>query len=98
MLVGQLVDDDEATAFGEMSGAMTELAELHRQTERQRRELADSNRALLAMHAELDEKNHELRRASDIKSRVVANVSHEFRTPINSILGISQLLLGRSDG
>lgn len=98
VLVGQLVDDDEATAFGAMSGAMTELAELQRQTERQRRELADSNRALLSMHAELDEKNHELRRASDIKSRVVANVSHELRTPINSILGISQLLLARTDG
>ncbi|MBX3215385.1 MAG: response regulator [Labilithrix sp.] len=111
MLVGRLLAEDVAK-LGEVSAAMAELGELHRETQRQKREisrqnddlaranreLSDSNRALLTMHAVLDDKNDALRHASDVKTRVVANVSHEFRTPINSILGLSQLLLDRLDG
>lgn len=98
VLLGRDVGDEEEATFGRMAAAMSELAEAHRETERQRRELLDSNRALLTMHSVLDDKNDALRRASDVKSRVVANVSHEFRTPINSILGITRILLDRLDG
>lgn len=112
VLVGRLVSHDEAETFGRVGAVVVELGELHRETERQKRELAtsyadldrahrellDSNRALLTMHDVLDDKNDALRRAADVKTRVVANVSHEFRTPINSILGLSQLLLDRLDG
>jgi signal transduction histidine kinase/CheY-like chemotaxis protein len=62
------------------------------------RQLAESNEGLKSLHAELDEKNDTLRRSADVKTRLVANVSHEFRTPINSILGLSRLLLDRTDG
>lgn len=98
VLVGLHVSDEEAATFAQVSGTMAEISELHRNAERQRRELADSQLALVSMHAEIDDKNDALRRASDVKSRVVTNVSHEFRTPINSILGITQLLLDRLDG
>lgn len=105
LLVGQILTDDEVRSFGNMAETMSELSELQRESERQRkelvknyRELLDSNRALITMHAVLDDKNDELRRASDVKSRVVSNVSHEFRTPINSILGLTQLLIDRLDG
>lgn len=112
VLVGRLVSKEEAETFGRVAAVVVELGELHRETERQKRELAtsyteldrahrellDSNRALLTMHEVLDDKNDALRRAADVKTRVVANVSHEFRTPINSILGLSQLLLDRLDG
>jgi len=112
VLVGRVVSDDEVTTFGRMALAMTELGELQREAERQRKELTknyaeldrahgeliDSNRALLTMHGVLDDKNDALRREADVKTRVVANVSHEFRTPINSILGLTQLLLDRLDG
>ena len=33
-----------------------------------------------------------------MKSRFLSNVSHEFRTPLNWIMALSQLLLSRSDG
>ena len=105
MLVGHLLTEDERATFGQVAATMTELGALQREAERQRkqleqsyREILDSNRALTTMHAVLDDKNDELRRAADVKSRVVSNVSHEFRTPINSILGLTQLLLDRLDG
>lgn len=105
MLVGRLLSEDERVTFGNVAETLTEIGALQRHTERQRRELEtryqeilDSNRALVTMHSVLDDKNDELRRAADVKSRVVTNVSHEFRTPINSILGLTQLLLDRLDG
>jgi len=98
VLVGLHVSDEEVATFSQVADTVAEISELHRNAERQRRELADSHLALVSMHAEIDDKNDALRRASDVKSRVVTNVSHEFRTPINSILGITQLLLDRLDG
>ena len=61
-------------------------------------ELGESYRGVVALHAELDEKDDSLRRAGEVKSKLVANVSHEFRTPLNAIIGLSQLLLDRVDG
>ena len=62
------------------------------------RELEDTNRGVVALYAELDEKADHLRRADEVKSRFLSNMSHEFRTPLNSILALSRLLLDRSDG
>lgn len=105
MLVGRLLPADERITYGRVADTVEELSVLQRESERQRRqleqslrELLDSNRALVTMHSVLDDKNDELQRAADVKSRVVTNVSHEFRTPINSILGLTQLLLDRLDG
>src|SRR3954468_22934610 len=60
-------------------------------------ELLESNRGVMALYGELEEKAHSLRRTSEVKSRVISNVSHEFRTPLNSILGLTRLLLARTD-
>jgi signal transduction histidine kinase/DNA-binding response OmpR family regulator len=61
-------------------------------------ELQDTNRGVVALYAELDERADHLRRADELKSRFLSNMSHEFRTPLNSILALSRLLLSRSDG
>jgi signal transduction histidine kinase/CheY-like chemotaxis protein len=62
------------------------------------RELEDTNRGVVALYAELDEKADHLRRADEVKSRFLSNMSHEFRTPLNSILALSRMLLQRTDG
>jgi signal transduction histidine kinase/CheY-like chemotaxis protein len=62
------------------------------------RELEDTNRGVVALYAELDEKADHLRRADEVKSRFLSNMSHEFRTPLNSILALSRLLQDRADG
>jgi len=39
-----------------------------------------------------------LRRADELKTKFLSNMSHEFRTPLNSVLALSRMLLDRLDG
>ena len=61
-------------------------------------ELAETNQGVLALYAELDDNAHRLRDASDLKSRFLSYMSHEFRTPLSSILSITRILQDRLDG
>ena len=61
-------------------------------------ELEETNRGVVALYAELDEKAVALRRADEMKSRFLSHVSHEFRTPVNSVLALTRMLLERADG
>ncbi len=111
-LVGSFISQDYADVLSQMSATMNEISNLLRETERQKREiirrqeevsqlnreLDASDKGIAALHAEIEEKQDSLRHAAEVKSRVLVNVSHEFRTPLNSILGLSRLLLDRSDG
>lgn len=63
-----------------------------------RAELEETNRGVLALYAELDTQADALRAATELKSRFLAYMSHEFRTPIGSIRSISRLLMDRVDG
>jgi signal transduction histidine kinase len=62
------------------------------------RALEDTNRGVVALYAELDEQAEHLRRADELKSRFLSNMSHEFRIPVNSILSLTRLLLDHTDG
>jgi signal transduction histidine kinase len=72
--------------------------ELRAQIEALQSELDETNRGVLALYAELDTQAAQLRQATDLKSRFLAYMSHEFRTPISSIRSLSRLLLERVDG
>jgi len=61
-------------------------------------ELEDTNRGVVALYAELDEKADHLRRADELKSRFLSNMSHEFRTPLNAIRALTEVLMRRVDG
>ena len=82
----------------ELLQALAELRERQEELVRLNQELEDTNRGVVALYAELDEKADHLRRADDTKSRFLSNMSHEFRTPLHSILALSRLLLDRTDG
>ena len=56
-------------------------------------ELETTNQGVVALYAELDDKSRQLREASESKSRFLNNISHELRTPGNSVLGLARLLL-----
>jgi len=82
----------------ELIQALDELRRRQEELEHLNRELEDTNRGVVALYAELDEKADHLRRADELKSRFLSNMSHEFRTPLNSITALSHLLLDRIDG
>jgi signal transduction histidine kinase/DNA-binding response OmpR family regulator len=75
----------------ELRARQLELAQLNR-------ELDETNRGVVALYAELDDRADFLQRASELKSHFLSNMSHEFRTPLNSISALSQILLDRLDG
>jgi signal transduction histidine kinase len=75
-----------------------ELDRRHQDLARLNLELEETNRGVVALYAELDEKAAALQRADELKSRFLSHVSHEFRTPVNSVLALTGLLLRRADG
>jgi signal transduction histidine kinase/DNA-binding response OmpR family regulator len=75
----------------ELKSKQSELSQLNR-------ELDETNRGVVALYAELNDKAEFLQRASEMKSNFLSNMSHEFRTPLNSILALTQILLDRLDG
>lgn len=61
-------------------------------------ELSETNRGVVALYAELDNYSQQLREASELKSRFLTYMSHEFRTPLGSMQSITRILLDRLDG
>ncbi|GLW22231.1 response regulator [Microbispora triticiradicis] len=57
-------------------------------------ELEETNRGVVALYAELDEKSSQLRSAAEARQRFWANVSHELRMPLTSIIGLVRLMVG----
>ncbi len=104
-LVTKLGTLPSATSLSEIQEQNAELlrtlADLQEKQDRlleMAHELEDTNRGVVALYAELDEKAAHLRRADEMKSRFLSNMSHEFRTPLNSVRALCGMLLGKIDG
>ena len=75
-----------------------ELARLRTENAGLRAELDETNQGVLALYAELDMQAEQLKDASELKSRFLSYMSHEFRTPLGSILSMTRLLDDELDG
>jgi len=75
-----------------------ELETRRSELERLNLELEETNRGVVALYAEMEERASALRRADELKSQFLSYVSHEFRTPVNSVMALTHLLLRRIDG
>src|ERR1043165_8371436 len=82
----------------ELLRTLDELRERQEELQQVNRELEDTNRGVVALHAELDVQAIALRRASHLKTRFLSHMTHEFRTPLNSIHALADLLLDGTDG
>lgn len=77
---------------------LSQLERLRSENESLRAELDETNQGVLALYAELDIQAEQLRQASDLKSRFLSYMSHEFRTPLGSTRSITRLLSDELDG
>ena len=82
----------------ELLQALEELRVRQQEVERLNGELAETNRGVLALYAELDDRALQLGRASELKSNFLSSISHELRTPLNRSSNLTRLLLDRMDG
>ena len=91
--VGELQQQNQELlrALDEVQGQQEELTRLNI-------ELEETNRGVMALYSELDERAQELRRANELKTRFLAGVGHELRTPLSSVVALADLLLERADG
>ena len=76
-----------ADAFNHMLDGLQDGAERLRQ----------ANKQLDDKIAQLSERNIELYKANKVKGEFLANISHEFRTPLNAILGFAEILREKPD-
>ena len=86
------------TPMSQMDQQAALVAQLQAEAIALREELDETNQGVLALYAELDTQAEQLRQASDLKSRFLSYMSHEFRTPLGSILSITGLLTDELDG
>jgi signal transduction histidine kinase len=84
-------NDDTRALREQLAAAAAQVAALSA-------ELAETNQGVVALYAELDDKAEQLRQASDLKSRFLSYISHEFRTPLGAIRSLARVLLDQLDG
>ena len=78
--------------------ALDALRARQEELDRLNAELAVSNRGVVALYAELDERVNELKHANEAKSTFLSGVSHELRTPLTATLALVDVLLSGQDG
>ncbi|ATD66704.1 histidine kinase [Luteimonas chenhongjianii] len=84
--------------MSDIEGTAAELARALEENAALRAELDETNQGVLALYAELDQQAEQLREVSELKSRFLSYMSHEFRTPLGSILSMTRLLEDGLDG
>src|SRR5947209_8447090 len=92
------VEDEVRQADRELLRAIAELRVRSEELDQLRGELEETNRGVVALYAELDQRAESLRKATELKSRFLSNMSHEFRTPLISVQLLARMLLDGTEG
>ena len=82
----------------ELLRVLEQLRAKQAESERLAQELAETNRGVLALYAELDERAMYLERVNDLKTRFLSDLNHEIRTPLNAVRNVARLLLDGYEG
>lgn len=82
----------------ELLRTLADLSSHQNQLSQLNQELEETNRGVVALYTQLDEKSQIIQRNSEAKNRFLSNISHELRTPSASIIALARILLERTDG
>ena len=93
-LAGQLADDPSQ----EIRRLQRDIAERDHRIVELNEELTETNRGVMALHAELEDRAEYQRQAVELRTRLLSEMGHELRTPLHSLSTISQFLIDRLDG
>lgn len=93
-LAGQLADEPSQ----EIRRLQRDIAERDHRIVELNEELTETNRGVMALHAELEDRAEYQRQAVELRTRLLSEMGHELRTPLHSLSTISQFLLDRLDG
>src|SRR6202166_4391559 len=86
-------------SFNEMLGQIQERDTALRQArDKLEQRVLERTTQLAVANKELDLRNREVERATQLKSKFLASMSHELRTPLNAIVGFSDLLADGTPG
>jgi PAS domain S-box-containing protein len=88
---------EQARLFAELKWKNAELLRSHRLLEKSSNRLAVAQSRLKKNLSVVERANHELERLDRLKNHFLGMISHEFKTPLTSVLGGTEFLLGNFD-
>jgi signal transduction histidine kinase len=87
-----IVDELRQQNF-ELLTTLATLKEREQELTRLNGELADTNRAVTSLYAELEVQAGELRRRAEAIARFLSSLTHELRTPLYAVRGMTEAIL-----